>query len=452
MSSKIDLTKGPIFKKLITLALPIIGTSFFQMAYNLTDMYWIGRVGSDAVAAVGTAGFYTWFAMAFIMLTKIGAEVGVAQSVGKENFELMRDYIRHTIKLNLIMAVVYAIIVGILTKPLISFFNLKNLEVVSMAETYLRILLIGLPFYFVNPVLTSIFNGYGDSKTPFRINIVGLIANIVLDPLFIFVFKMGVAGAAIATILAQISVSMLFVYYSKEHPHLFENFSLKFKMKIDIVRHLLKLGMPVCIQSGSFTIIAMILARIITQWGAVPIAVQKVGSQIEALSWMTASGFATALGTFVGQNYGAQKPDRIKKAYKISISLMGGLGIIVTTLFVFWGGEIFQIFIPEKEAIIEGAIYMKILGYSQLFMCIEIATSGFFNGLGKTHIPSINSIVFTAMRIPMALMLSSTALELSGVWWSISITSVAKGIVMISLAGMLFYKARTNEEILKAVV
>lgn len=444
MNTKNDLTSGPILKKMILLALPIIGTSFFQMAYNLTDLFWIGKLSSDALAAVGTAGFYPWFAMAFIMLTKIGAEVGVAQSVGKKDIKLTHAYVGHTIKLNVIMSILYSIIVFLLSHQLIGIFNLGDSNVIQMAESYLKIITFGLPFYFVNPVLTGIFNGSGDSKTPFWINSMGLLANIVLDPLLIFGFNLGVDGAALATISAQFIVTLLFILSLNKHIHLFEGFSLKNKLQIDIIKKVIKLGFPVGVQSACFTIIAMVIARIITNWGPTPIAVQKVGSQIEALSWMTASGIATALGTFVGQNYGAKEQKRIIKAYKIAMYLMVGIGAMVTCLFVFFGRELFSIFTTDANAIQEGAVYMKILGYSQLFMCIEITTSGFFNGLGKTHIPSVTSITLTGLRIPMAYALSATALELSGVWWSISITSIAKGIIMFGFVSILIKNINQN--------
>ena len=178
----------------------------------------------------------------------------------------------------------------------------------------------------------------------------------------------------------------------------------------------------------------MIIGRIVASWGPVAIAVQKVGSQIEAISWMTAEGFATALTAFVGQNYGANKWDRILKGYKATMIMACTIGIFSTILFVFFGESIFSIFIPEEEAILSGAIYLKILGYSQLFMCIEITTSGAFSGFGDTVTPSWVSIILTGFRIPIAIFLSSIlALGINGVWWSISGTSIVKGILLLIL-------------------
>ena len=182
---KNNLTEGPILKKLLILALPIMGTSLIQMAYNLTDMIWVGVLGSRAVTAIGTAGFYTWLAFAFIIIPKIGAEVGVAQSVGRKDVNEIKSYIRHSIQMNVALAAMYGAAMMVFRKQLIGFFNIPGDDIVNMATSYLFIISMGMIFFFLPPVLTSIFNGHGDSKTPFLINTIGLTVNIVLDPMLI---------------------------------------------------------------------------------------------------------------------------------------------------------------------------------------------------------------------------------------------------------------------------
>jgi len=141
--------------------------------------------------------------------------------------------------------------------------------------------------------------------------------------------------------------------------------------------------------------------------------------------------FSTALSTFVGQNFGAKKWDRIYKGYFIAIGLVSIVGVGATLLLTLGAGPIFSIFLDEKEAVAHGIAYLKILGLSQLFMCIEITTAGAFNGLGKTVPPSIIGIVFNALRIPAAMILSMPHLfGLEGVWWSISMSSVFKGVIL----------------------
>ncbi|MCC0762920.1 MATE family efflux transporter [Clostridioides sp. ES-S-0006-03] len=438
MKNRLDLTEGSITEKLLKLSLPIMGTSFIQMGYNMIDMIWVGKAGSKAVAAVGTAGFFPWLAMAFIMISKVGGEVKVAQSIGENNISTTKSYIKSAIEINLMLAIIYTMVLIVLNKQLIGFFRLGDLEVISMSRQYLIIVALGMVFYFINPVFTAIFNGLGNSRTPFCINTIGLITNIILDPVLIFGWgpapKLGVAGAAIATVFAQIVVTTCFLYIilkSKE-----EYFKIKIFRKIELKYYkvLYKLGFPVAIQSGMFTIFSMLLGVIVASWGPVAVAVQKVGSQIEAISWMTAEGLAVALGSFVGQNYGAKKYSRINKGCKIAIIVSSILGIMTTLVLIFAGGSIFSVFIDESEAIEKGAMYLKILGYSQFFMCLEIITTGAFKGLGRTYIPSIIVTVLTGARVPLAYFISRPEiLGLNGVWWSITLSSILKGILMISL-------------------
>ena len=217
MQKKINLTEGGIVEKLVKIAIPIMATSFIQIAYNLIDMMWVGKNGSNSVAAVGTAGFYPWLAMAFVMFSKIGGEVKVAQSMGEKNIKEVKSYIKSSIELNVFLSLTYSLILILFNKQLIDIFNLGNAQVISMSRQYLVILGIGMVFYFINPVFTSIFIGLGNSSIPFRINTIGLIANIILDPLLIFGFgpipALGTNGAGIATITAQIVVSFVFIGY-----------------------------------------------------------------------------------------------------------------------------------------------------------------------------------------------------------------------------------------------
>ncbi len=429
-----SLTEGSILKALFRLAIPIMGTSFVQMAYNMTDMIWVGRIGSRAVAAVGTAGFYTWLAMAFILIPKIGAEVGVAQSVGKKDMAEAKVYIKHSIQMIICLAIFYASILIIFRKPLIGFFNLGETDIINNAVMYLVIISCGLIFYFINPVFTAIFNGYGESRTPFIINATGLVVNMILDPILILGVgpfpRLEVAGAAIATVIAQAIVTIVFIVKARKKTELFSGLNLLKTPDLSHITSIVKLGFPVALQSGLFTGFAMVIARIIAQWGPIPIAVQKVGSQIEAISWMTAGGFQTAMGAFVGQNYGAKKWPRVFKGYFVGMTIMSVIGLFATALLVFGARPLFSIFISEPETIKYGIVYLRILGLSQLFMCIEGTTAGAFNGLGKTIPPSIVGIVFNGLRIPAALILSSTSLGLNGVWWAISLSSICKGTVL----------------------
>ncbi|WP_097026857.1 MATE family efflux transporter [Clostridium peptidivorans] len=450
MENKLNLTEGNILNILIKLSLPIMGTSFIQMSCNLINMIYLGRLSSSSVAAVGTAGFFTWLATGIIFIPRAGAEIGVSQSMGRGKVQDVKEYVKNTLQLDIILGIIYALILIVFRKQLIGFFNLGDKNIIHMAETYLVVISLGMSFYFINPVFTGIFNGYGDSKTPFKINTIGLLINIVVDPLIIFGIgpfpKLGVAGAAIGTIIGQFVVTIIFLYNIFKKTDLFNEVNIFNKPNLKILKKIFHFGLPVALQNIMFCIFAMIIARIVASFGDVAIAVQKVGSQIEALSWMTAEGFATAMGAYIGQNFGAKKWDRINKGYVTAMIGISAIGIATSLLLIVGGRALFSVFIPEVDVIPYGADYLKILGFSQLLMCYEITTAGAFNGLGKTIPPAVVGIVFTALRIPGAIWLSKpNMLGLNGIWWSISISSMLKGVVLTSY--FLYILAKQNKAI-----
>lgn len=436
MKRSVNLLEGPIFPALTKLALPIMGTSLVQMAYNMIDMIWIGRVGSNAVAAVGAAGMYMWLSNGVATLSRMGGQIKVAHSLGAKDTKEAAGYARSALQLGVITGLLYGLLAVIFNGPLIDFFNLNSPQVIADARIYLVITCGMVVFNFVNSILTGIVTAMGNSQTPFTATCIGLVLNIVLDPVLIFGIgpfpKMGVAGAALATVIAQLVVTLAFVLAIRKDTVIFDKIRLMSRPSRLHMNTIVKIGIPMCIQSLIFTGISMFIARIIAGWGDAAVAVQKVGSQIESICWMTADGFSAAVNSFVGQNYGAGNIKRVKKGYRTAVGVAVVWGILCMAILILLPQYIFGIFIPEAELIPMGVDYLRILGVSQLFMCMEIMTSGAFSGMGKTMPPAVESIVLTSARIPLALVLSATVLGLNGIWWSITISSILKGIVLVT--------------------
>lgn len=444
MKQNVNLLDGPVLGGLTKLAIPIMATSMVQMAYNMIDMIWLGRIGSGAVAAVGAAGMYMWLSNGVSTLPKMGGQIKVAQTLGAGNKKDAADYAASAIQLAVILGVILSFIILIMAQPFIRLLGLNGADAISDGTVYLQIVSIGILFSFINQVLTGIYTAMGNSSISFRATAVGLIINVVLDPVLIFgagpVPALGVAGAAIATVAAQAVVTIIFIWACKKDQILFKQIKILKKLRIKDMRQITRIGLPISIQSMIFTGISMILSRVVARFGDQAIAVQKVGSQIESVSWMTAEGFSAAVNSFVAQNYGAGNFPRVKKGYKISMFVVAVWGVFCTVLLLFFPEPIFRLFIKESEILPMGVNYLRILGISQLFMCMEIATQGAFGGMGKTIPPSIVSISCTLARIPMAIGLSVTALGLSGIWWSISITSILKGVILVTWFVFTLYK------------
>lgn len=431
---KIDLTKDPILPSLAGLALPIMATSLIQMAYNLIDMLWIGRIGSAAVAAIGAAGMYMWLSNGLATLAKMGGQVKVAHALGAKREEEAAEYAQSALQLSLIFGIGFGLISVVAATPMISFFKLNSAAVIADAEIYLQITCGGVVFSFLNQVFTGVLTAMGNSRVTFVATTIGLVFNIVLDPALIFGLgplpAMGVVGAALATVFSQVIVTAIFVVIAyKDHVVLRKIHLLKSFHK-ESMAQIIRIGFPIGVQSMFFTAISMIIARMVAGFGDAAVAVQKVGSQIESISWMTAEGFGAAVSAFMAQNLGAGSKERIIKGYRVAIGLEIVWGILCTVLLIVFPDYIFKIFITEKEILPMGVDYLKILGVAQFFMCIELTTAGAFTGLGKTIPPSITSIVLSAVRIPIASVLVAAGMGLNGIWWSITISCILKGIVM----------------------
>ena len=273
--------------------------------------------------------------------------------------------------------------------------------------------------------------------------------NMILDPVLILgpgpFPKLGVAGAAIATVTAQaivMSIMILGIIVQKKE-NVLKGTRIFAKIPRKYLGGICKIGIPTAIQGMAYCVISMVLTRMISVFGAEAVATQRVGGQIESVSWNTADGFAAALNAFVGQNYGAGEMNRVKKGYRASLWTVGVWGVLIMLSFIIFPEPIARIFFHEPKAIATAVGYLVIIGFSEAFMCVELTTIGALSGLGKTRLCSIISIILTGARIPLAVILGGM-MGLSGIWWAISSTSIVKGIIFICTFGWITRKQTTD--------
>ena len=432
-SHHVDLLNEAIAPALTRLALPIMATSLVQMLYNLTDMAWIGRLGAGAVTAVGSAGMYTCFSQGFAILARTGGQVKTAHCLGAGENDSAAQYARGALQLGILFAVLYGLVSIFGASRLIGFFKLNSPEVIAQAEWYVRIACGLVIFSYLNAILTGLLTAAGNSRTPFIVNVAGLVFNVVLDPVLIFGIgpfpELGVSGAAAATVTAQALVSLLFFKAVLREKVLFPHLRLWVLVPVKVWREIVRIGVPSAVQNLIYAGISMILTRLITGWGDLAVAAQRVGSQIESVSWMVGDGFSAAVNAFLGQNYGAKRYDRVRRGYFCAIAMTAAWGLCTTFLLIGMARPLFSIFLQEEEVMAIGVNYLRIVGLSQMFMMVEQTSIGAFSGLGRTLYPSIISVTFTSARIPVAVLLSSV-MGLSGIWWALSISSMVKGCIL----------------------
>lgn len=420
---KVDLTQGKVLSVIAALAIPIMGSSLLQFTYNIVDMFWVGGLGSNAVASVGSSSFFIGLGYSINTLVVIGSGIKVSHALGKNEEHEVKSYINAGIFINFTLGLIYALILIFAGKYFIGFLNLGNEVVERGANLYLAISAPMLFFSFFNLMYIRILGSYGHNSGALKISAVGIVLNIILDPIFIYVFKFGVLGAAIATLIANIVMYIMFRVSSKG---LF-NFDFKIGINKDKVVEIIKLGFPMSFQRVLFTIVNIILARIISIFGSDAIAGQKIGLQIESITFMVIGGLNGAIASFTGQNYGAKKYNRIIKGYHTSLKIGVVYAIITSVVFLLIPEYLVTIFIKDAATIEIASMYLRIIAISQIFSAIEMVSNGMFTGLGIPNIPAMISIIFTVLRIPMALVFTKY-FSVNGVWISISISSVLKGI------------------------
>ncbi|WP_099221890.1 MATE family efflux transporter [Listeria costaricensis] len=444
---QLDMTIGDEKALLLKLALPIIASNFIQTAFGMINMVWIGRLGSDAVSAIGTASFFLNLAMALSTLVVIGTGIRIAQSLGSGQKEAAARYLKNSLFLSFLLSVLFVAIMALFSESFIRFFDLNQSSIERMAVDYLLYSLIGIPFLFLSSTLTAVLTSYGNTKLTFQANAIGLITNILLDPLLIFGLgplpEMGIIGAAWATILARLLTLLIMLYFGRTYI----TESLKQPLSLKQMLETSKMSLPVTLQRIIFILISIYMAKIIVQFGTEAIAVQKIGVQIESISYMTIGGLQGAIAAFVGQNYGAKRMDRVQSGFQSALKLVAIFGSVISVVFILFPKQLFGLFIDETAVIDMGVGYMQTLGFSQLFMCMELLAVGAFNGIGRTYAPPVVSIIFSAARIPLALILSRF-IGLEGIWLSISITSVIKGLL---LTGWFHIIARKLSHVQKSI-
>lgn len=445
MDRSYKLLEGDIKKSITKMALPLMGIAFIQMAYTLVDLLWLGRLSTEAVAAVGTCGFFVWMAQAVTLITKTGMSVNLAQAYGRKDEEDVETITTSGFQVALSLCVLLMSIFLIFKNQLYGYYKLEPL-VEKLALEYHIIVSIGLIFTFLNPFFSAIFYSQGNSSTPFKVSVIALVFNIIADPILIFGIgpfpELGMKGAAIATVMAQGISTLLYIYIGFKYEEYYTRINYFNSFSKKDIKSIFKLGVPASIQSFIHSLIGIKLNQYISLFGSVGIATYAIGSQIESISWMSSEGFATSFTSFFGQNYGARNFDRLKEAKKVCIRLTLSIGLLATAVMILGNEFLFTLFIPNDPAVIEeGSYYLVILGVTSWLMALEIGVAGMFNGLGLTKFPAINSIILNAARIPLAYFLMKP-FGVRGIWATMSISGALKGIVMIIL--FIIVERKTN--------
>ncbi len=436
---KIDLTSGKELSVISLLSLPLIGSSLLQFLYNFIDMLFVGGLGPDAIASVGSASFFINLGYSIQAMIVVGGAIKIAHAMGSKNETESTSYIGISLLLNFLIGVITILGLLFFGNQLLNFLDLNNEAVQTNAYQYLAVSGFMLFFSYFNTFFIRMFSSFGNNKQSFYISAFGLLLNIILDPIFIYTFEWGVIGAAIATLVAQILMFVLFVYLARNVLFSRHIIQTDFGKALEII----KLGIPMSTQRVLFTVINIILANFIASYGTDAVAAQKIGLQIESVTFIVMGSLNGAVSSFIGQNFGAEKFKRILKGYHVSLLLGISYALLTSIVFIFFSEELVQLFTQDIETIVITSAYLKIIGLSQIFMAMEMIGTGVYTGIGLPKIPSAISIIFTFMRIPLAIFLTPI-FGLNGIWLSIAISSFVKGMLSVTIFNVIYRRKYQN--------
>ncbi len=431
-----DLTEGSILKALIRLSIPLILTNILQTAYNLTDTFWVGRLGAKAVAAVSLS-----FPIIFIMVS-LGMGLAISGSIMTAQYKGAGEQkrINHIATQTLISVFVFSIflsLIGYFLSPILIGFMKVESGVYKDAVGYLQISFLGMSFMFLFMVFQSLMRSIGEVKLPFYIVLSTVLLNLLLDPLFIFGWKeivpaYGVKGAAFASIGTQILAALLGLYILWKGNKGIKIILKKYKPDLSLLKKMIKLGIPVSIEQVSRSLGIFVMILLVTGFGTLALASYGIGSRILSFVIIPAFGLGMATSTLVGQNIGAQKYSRVKQTIRLSLSIAFLTMFVLGILFFVFAADIAAFFIPKDLATIkESAVFIKHIAVSFGFMGILIVLVGAFRGAGLTKISMLLTLFSVwILRFPLAYVLSKyTSLGLEGIWISYPVTNFVTAIL-----------------------
>jgi len=418
-----DLSYGNESKLIFRFAIPMLIGNIFQQLYHLVDSIVVGRfIGKEALAAVGTSAPIIFLLISFIIGVTMGFTIVVSQYFGARNLENVKKTI-NTMYIFIFFISLIVSVIGIFLSEYI--FRLIDLPpaIIPQAKLFLNIFFTGLIFLFGYNGTSAILRGLGDSKTPlyFLIGSVGL--NIILDLIFVPVLHWGVAGVAIATVISQGAAFIAQIIYLNRYHNIIK-FSMK-ELRFDriIFYKSIRIGLPAGFQQTFVAAGTIALYWIVNQFGVDANAAFSVAGRIDGFAVMPAMSFAVALSTFVGQNLGANRPDRVKTGLKVTFLMISLMTVIISAVVVISGRFLMQLFTNDPAVIIIGREYLMIIGASYILFSTMFIINGLLRGAGDTLIPMFFSLFsLWVIRIPVAYFLSrNPAIGLQGVWWSIPI-------------------------------
>lgn len=444
------ILNGNMYKLIITLSLPIMINNLIQTLYNLADGVWVSKLGSVQFGATS----FVWPVNFLFISLGIGLSIAgtslLSQLIGASKYKEANKYASQLVAISLIASIIFAAL-GYILSPFIIKLMGGTGELGEFSNIYLKITFLDMPVTFLFFNYSSIMNAQGNTITPTILSGISAILNVILDPIFIFTLNMGIAGAAIATLLSKAILAVLGIYMlfnSSMHIKLsFKNF----KFDKEIVKKIVDVALPSSIGQSGSALGFIVLNSFIVSYGNATIAAFGMVNRITSLVSQPAMGIGAALTAIVGQNLGCNQIERIKEAFIKSMKLTITFGAIGCFILIWRDEQIINFFIQSRDSadvISQGITYLQYISYSMPLMGIFSVLQGIFQGSGHTkYSMSMEVGRLWFVRLPMILMFKYfTTIGPSGIWFSMCFSNF-----IICVYGYVMYRKNTWQEKIIAV-
>ena len=404
-----NMTEGKPVPLIFSFAIPLMIGNVFQQLYTVVDTMVVGKaLGVSALAALGAADWMNWMMLGIIQGFTQGFGILLAQEFGAKRYDNLRRSVGNSAVLSLLSAIVLLGIGQLLARPVLELLNTPA-RILPDALLYLRIMYLGIPVVMAYNLLASILRSLGDGQTPLHAMIVAAATNIFLDLLFVLVLGFGIAGAAIATLIAQL-ISSLFCLYHIRKIDILTLQKADFRPSGRLPLRLLMLGFPMAFQNAIISVGGMIVQFVVNGFGVLFIAGFTATNKLYGVLEVAATSYGYAMVTYTGQNLGAKKTDRIRKGVKSAILIALLTSLFIALLMLFFGKEILSWFISGTPEEFEQTLQIAYYYLAVMSICLPILyilhiTRSAIQGMGNTILPLVSGIAEFVMRAVTAVFL-----------------------------------------------
>lgn len=411
MSSKVqDMTSGSPARLIMLFAIPLMLGNIFQQLYTMVDTIVVGQiVGVQALAALGAVEWVMWLVLGVASGMTQGFSILIAQYYGAREIKDLKKALAHSYILTAILAAAVLVVSQAGAYGLLRFLNTPE-NIIGMSMSYLRVVFCGIPMIAAYNIFASALRAMGNSKTPLTAMILAAIINVVLDILFVAQFHMGVAGAAAATVIAQ-SFSAVYCFLVLRKINIVKLEKSHFSKNVILDKKLLKLGTPIVFQNVIIAVGGLVVQYVVNGYGFLFVAGFTATNKLYGLLEMAAISYGYAIVTYVGQNLGAKRPDRIKKGVRASAVIAAITSAVISVVMILWGKTILSLFISgdpkQTQQVLEIAYrYLFIMACFLWILYFLYVYRSALQGLGDTVIPMMSGVAEFVMRVGVALLLS----------------------------------------------